>query len=67
MLLLTILGWVVLGFLVFVALYSLVGLLCFTIPVNRRFQNVQRDVEIYVVSNGVHVDYIVPSISAHFS
>jgi uncharacterized protein (TIGR02117 family) len=66
MVVLTILGWVVLGFLLFVTLYSLIGLLCFTIPVNRRFRNVRRDVEIFVVSNGVHVDYIVPSISPVF-
>lgn len=67
MVVLTILGWAVLGFLLFVTLYSLIGLLCFTIPVNRRFRNIKRDVEIFVVSNGVHVDYIVPSISPIFN
>lgn len=67
MVFLTILGWMVVSFVLFVLTYSLAGLLCFTIPVNRHYQNVKRDIEIFVVSNGVHVDYILPSISPYFN
>jgi uncharacterized protein (TIGR02117 family) len=67
MVFLTIIGWMLAGFLAFVMLYSLLGLLCFTIPANRRYQNTKQDIEIYVVSNGVHVDYILPSISPYFN
>ena len=67
MVFLTILGILLLSFLLFVLLYALAGLLCFTIPVNKRYQNIKRDVDIYVVSNGVHVDYVIPSISPYFN
>ena len=67
MVVLMILAGLVVGFLLFIALYSLIGLLCYTIPVNKEFQNTKRDIEIFVVSNGVHVDYIVPSISPYFN
>ncbi|NBC06666.1 MAG: TIGR02117 family protein [Bacteroidetes bacterium] len=67
MTLLLILGCLLVGFLAFVLLYSLAGLLCFTIPANRQYQNIRRDIEIYVVSNGVHVDYVLPSISPYFN
>lgn len=67
MVFLTILGWVLFSLFLLVILYSLAGLLCFTIPVNKQFQNIQRDVEIFVVSNGVHVDYVLPSLSPYFN
>ena len=64
---LAILGGIVFSFVLFVLLYSLAGLLCFLIPVNKQFLNIQRDIEIFVVSNGVHVDYVLPSISPYFN
>lgn len=60
-------GWVLLCLLILSILYILAGLLCFIIPANKQYQNVKRDVEIFVVSNGIHVDYVVPSISSYFN
>lgn len=46
--------------------YTLTGMLCSIIPKNKGYRNVKRDVEIFVVSNGVHIDFLVPAISPHF-
>lgn len=47
-------------------LYSLAGLLCSIIPKNKRYRNYKRDVEVFLVSNGVHTDFVVPAISPYF-
>ena len=67
MLILMTAGWIILSFIIASIIYILSGLLCTIIPANKGYQNVKRDIEIFVVSNGVHVDYVVPTISPYFN
>ena len=47
----------------FVALYFIIALITALIPVNSKFKNQTADVVIYISSNGVHTNFVVPVIS----
>ncbi len=53
-------GLLLLSFLAFVLLYGLCVLLFAWIPVNTEFVSTENGIELYVQSNGMHVDIVVP-------
>ncbi len=57
---LRLIGKVVLGVVIFIGSYLLLAFLLGILPVNRQFHNVQDGVTIYLSSNGVHTDIVVP-------
>ena len=44
----------------FIVVYFLFAVLLGAIPVNRNFKNENKGVEIFVLSNGVHADFVLP-------
>ncbi len=56
-------GKILLGIVLFVATYFLFALFLGLLPVNARFLPAEGGVTIYVLSNGVHTDIVVPTIS----
>lgn len=55
------LGKIVLGLLCVTAVYFLMTFLLSWIPKHRKFQNADEGVEIFVISNGVHTDFVLPT------
>lgn len=67
MLILKSIGLILVFFLLVTLVYTLAGLLCTIIPKNRGYRNIKKDVEVFIVSNGVHTDFVVPAISPFFN
>lgn len=63
MILLIWLAKVVGGILLMVAIYFLLGFIGNWIPVNVRYRRTPQHVDIYISSNGVHTDFIVPAVN----
>lgn len=58
--LLTILGKFLLGFLVFIVFYAVTAFLLTMIPINGQFSHSKDGVTIWVISDGIHADFILP-------
>jgi uncharacterized protein (TIGR02117 family) len=54
------LGWAVLGIISFFVLYVILALLISKIPVNSDVSQNNKEIEIFILSNGVHTDIVVP-------
>ena len=54
-------GSILLVFIGFIILYLLVGITLSAIPCNRNFKAETSGVEIYILSNGVHTDLVLPA------
>lgn len=57
---LILLGKITLGVLTVAFLYILSALLFSWIPKHRKFRNTPHGIEIYIISNGVHADFVLP-------
>lgn len=57
---LKIIGWSVLGIISFFVLYVILALLISKIPVNSDVSQNNKEIEIFILSNGVHTDIVVP-------
>jgi uncharacterized protein (TIGR02117 family) len=53
-------GWSVLGIISFFVLYVISALLISKIPVNSNVSQNNKEIEIFILSNGVHTDIVVP-------
>lgn len=53
---------IILGLLVFVLSYFGLALLLSVIPVNRKYKNTKDGIPIYIASNGIHTDFILPMV-----
>ncbi len=58
---------IIIGFVLLIIVYLLVAIVLALIPVNSDFQNKASETEIYISSNGVHTNIIVPSQSQAFN
>ncbi len=59
-------AWVLLSVIAIVAVYFLLILLGTIIPVNSKFRNPNEGVDVYISSNGVHTDFIIPAVNHLF-
>ncbi len=66
MIILKIVGLTILGFVALIALFLLMVLIGTLIPVNRKYRQSSSGVEVYLKSDGIHADFIVPSINHLF-
>lgn len=57
---LKIIGWTVLGIISFLVLYIISALLISKISVNSDVSQKNKEIEIFILSNGVHTDIVVP-------
>ncbi|MES2574968.1 MAG: TIGR02117 family protein [Bacteroidota bacterium] len=57
---LKIIGWAVLGIISFLVLYIVCALLISKISVNSSVSQNDKEIEIFILSNGVHTDIVVP-------
>lgn len=48
-------------------MYTFAGFLCSIIPKNKSYKNHPKDVEVYLVSDGIHTDFLVPCMNAYFN
>lgn len=55
------LGKIVMGILCATAIYFLLTFLLSWIPKHRKFKNAPEGVEIFIISNGVHTDFVLPT------
>lgn len=67
MIILKVVGISIVFFLLFSIVYTIAGFFCSIIPKNKNYQNVKKEVEIFLVSDGIHTDFIVPTISSFFN
>lgn len=58
---LIVLGYILLSILSFVLLFIAALYLGTIIPVNRKFKHVENGIDIFLTSNGMHVDFILPT------
>ena len=54
-------GKIIIGFLAFAALYFFMAFLLSWLPKHRHFKNSVGGFEVYIVSNGVHTDFVLPT------
>ena len=54
-------GKFILGFLAFVFLYFSMAFLLSWLPKHRHYKNSDNGIEVYVISNGVHTDFVLPA------
>jgi len=54
----------ILGFLAFAALYMIAAFTLPYITLNNSFRNAKKGIKIFVLSNGVHTDFVVPAFSS---
>lgn len=53
-------GWSIIGIIGFLILYVVAALLISRIPVNSKVSQKGKEIEIFILSNGVHTDIVVP-------
>ena len=54
------LGKIILGLLCATILYGIMTVLLSWLPINRNFKNYDEGIDIFIISNGVHVDFVLP-------
>lgn len=54
-------GKLILGFLIFVLVYFSVAFILSWIPKHRHFKNSYGGIEVFIISNGVHTDFVLPT------
>lgn len=54
-------GKIVIGFLAYVVLYFSMAFLLSWLPKHRHYTNSEEGYEVYVISNGVHTDFVLPT------
>ncbi len=61
MIILTVIGYILLAIAVFIILFLLMIPIGSWITVNRKFKNISTGIDIYLSTNGMHIDFIVPT------
>ncbi len=64
--LIALIGIPLLGFLTFVVFYAITALCLSIIPVNKKYCQPINGIQIWVVSDGIHADFIMPASNAAF-